>query len=88
MAVLLGVGAALFLPITTIFFIRNFSQWKNKKFKESYGAFYDGLRTDRLSSVFYHISFVVRRIAFTVIAIVASNYLFVQIFVLMLMSTL
>ena len=88
LTILLGSATAIFVPFTIIFFIRNFSKWEDKQFSERYGAFYDGLRTDRISSVFFHIFFMLRRIAFTLIAIYASHLLFVQIMILLLTSTI
>lgn len=72
MTVVLGLATAFFLPFTVVFFTRNFMQWEDHKFKERYGAFYDGLRTDRKSSALYHIFFIIRRISFTLVAIYAS----------------
>ena len=46
------------------------------------------MRTDRLSSIFFHINFVIRRLVFTLIAVFASEYLFVQMYALLVTSSL
>ena len=87
-SILLGVATALFLPVAMVFYLKNFKNWGDEAFASRYGAFYDGLRTDRKSSLLFHIIFLIRRFAFTMMAIYAGDYLFVQIWVLLATSTM
>lgn len=88
MTALLGTAVALFLPIAIIFYIKKFPKWTDDRFTDRYGAFYDGLRTNKLSSIIYHVFFVIRRLAFALVAIFGSEYIFLQIWTLLLTSTL
>ena len=87
-SILLGIATALFLPVSMVFYLKNFKNWGDEVFASRYGAFYDGLRTDRKSSLLFHIIFLIRRFAFTMMAIYAGEYLFVQIWVLLATSTM
>ena len=76
---LLAITTILFLPFMAIFYIRRFRQWGDETFEARYGAVFEGLRTDRKSSLGYPLLFVLRRILLALVAIVFLEYLFVQI---------
>ena len=86
--ILLGAATTLFLPVSMFFYLKYFKKWDDEVFSARYGAFYDGLRTDRKSSLLFHIIFLIRRFAFTMMAVYAADYLFVQIWVLLGTSTM
>ena len=83
---ILGLIVACFLPFMMIFYLLNFTNWDNDNFDKRYGTVFDGLRKDRKSSLFYPFFLIFRRLAFTIVALFASEYFFVQVFTLMLSS--
>ena len=86
MIIILGSIIVLFLPVTMVFFIKNSTKWADETFDERYGALLDGLFKDKRASIAFYVIFTLRRFIFTILAIFAAEYLFVQIFSLLLTS--
>ena len=59
---------ALLPAIILIFYCLKFKKWGEPSFEERYGAAYAGLRTDRRSSLFYPMNFILRRFALVLVA--------------------
>ena len=58
-----------FLPVwTLVFYCRKFEKLGDKDFEETYGSAYEGLRTDRRSSIFFPVFFIIRRYIFVILA--------------------
>ena len=59
-----------------VFYMCKFAHWQDEVFEERYGAVFEGLRTDRRSSLMYPFIFCMRRILLTfVVIIMADNFL-------------
>ena len=59
----------LLLPVfLLIFYCLKFKKWGKPGFEERYGAAIAGLRTDRRSSLFYPVNFILRRFALVLVA--------------------
>lgn len=67
-----------FPVIILVFYARNYSRWTKPDFDKKYGAIFTGLRKDRKSSLLYPFVFCFRRIVLTIVVILASKYLFLQ----------
>ena len=80
--ILFSIILLIFLPFTLIFYLKRFTSWGNENFDNRYGALFKGLRKDRKSSLIYPMMFIIRRFAFAMISIFATDYLFVQLIVI------
>ena len=74
--ILLGSAVCLLPFGLGLFYYRRFSEWENETFENRYGAFLEGLKKDKKSSLAYPVMFVSNRIFFSVIAIILSEYFF------------
>ena len=79
---ILGIVTFVFVPFALAFYISKFASWGDEDFDKKYGATLDGLRKDRYSSIAYYIIFILRRLLFAIVAILAPHNLAVQIFTL------
>ena len=69
----------LLLPVFfLIFYCLKFKKWGKPGFEERYGAAIAGLRTDRRSSLFYPVNFILRRFALVLVAKFTQDNFFVQ----------
>mmetsp|Transcript_38853 Transcript_38853/g.50866 ORF Transcript_38853/g.50866 Transcript_38853/m.50866 type:complete len:257 (-) Transcript_38853:602-1372(-) len=76
------------LPIwVLVFYCRNFKKWQNDGFEEKYGAIFEGLRTDRRSSLGYPMIFILRRFALVLVVTVGRDHLFAQMSLMVCFST-
>ena len=88
-AQILLVSAIVIFPLAVLaWYLCKFHQWSDEQFENRYGATLEGLRKDHRSSVIYPVLFITRRVMFAFVAIVAFDYLFVQFFSLLAMSTI
>ena len=63
-------------PLFMISFYPNyFNNWEDETFEIKWGAIFEGIRKDRLTSLFYPVYFILRRIIFAVMAVYLSNLL-------------
>jgi uncharacterized membrane protein YhdT len=66
-------------PITIpAFYLYNFHKLADEEFEEKWGAPYEGLRKDSRWSLFYPITFVVRRLAFAYLCVFMPGSLTIQ----------
>ena len=77
MTIILGLATLLLVPVVFVLYSRKFDRWEDDDFDEKYGAIFDGLRKDRYSSLFFILIFVLRRIAFALVAVLAYEYVVV-----------
>ena len=69
--------AGLFPFFVLGFYLYNFVNWGDENFEARYGTVLEGLRKDRRSSLLYPLTFSIRRILFTIVAIVTPKLFFV-----------
>jgi hypothetical protein len=60
----------------TVFYICKFKQWHHDEFENKMGAVLEGLDKHKISSLFYPVFFIIRRIVFAVQSIWFSDYFF------------
>ena len=83
---IMGISLLIFPVFVLVFYCKKFAKWSDESFQDKYGAIFEGLRTDRRSSLAYPIIFVLRRFIFVFLAIVTKQYFFIQLFVMILIS--
>ena len=72
-------AATLAFPIGVLaFYARRYQNWGDKDFDSKYGAIFVGLRKDKRTSLLYPFVFSLRRILLTIVIVVASSYLYLQ----------
>ena len=86
--IVLGVAIVLFPIFMIVFYCKSFAKWGDEDFEAKYGAVYEGLRKDKLSSLAYPVLFVTRRAVFAFVAIITIDNIFLQIQTLLLFSTI
>ena len=86
--VVLGPVVGIMLIVLMVFYWKAYERWGEPDFDEKYGAFFDGLRRDTKWALFYHLIFLFRRLAFSIVAIFALEYFFVKVWCLFIFSTL
>ena len=69
--------AGLFPFFVMGFYLYNFIHWKDEHFEARFGTVIEGLRKDRRSSLLYPLTFSVRRMLFTIVALVTPKLFFV-----------
>ena len=73
-SVLLGT-IVITTPITIPwFYLKHFDQLEDEEFEEKWGATYEGLSEKNKWSLVYPVSFVLRRLAFAIIAFWGSGF--------------
>ena len=82
--VFFGIALAFFLPLVFFFYFKMRKNWQDKNFNSRYGEIFVGLRKDRASSLFYPMNLFLRRFLFTLVAILAVEYIFAQLWVMYL----
>ena len=78
------IALSILLPLVFVFYFRMRKKWLDTTFNGKYGEIFVGLRKDRVSSLFYPMNLFIRRFLFTMVAILALEYIFAQIWVMYL----
>ena len=79
--------AGLFPFFVLGFYMFNFVNWDEKHYKARYGTVLEGLRKDKRSSLLYPLTFSIRRILFTIVAIITPKLFFVQMLFVFITAT-
>ena len=86
--VVLTLAIAIFPIFFIVFYLYNFKRWKNKSFKDKYGAVLEGLKKDSRWSVLYPIIFIFRRLCLIWVVTIGRKNLFLQITSLVIFSAI
>ena len=78
MACLFGVLLIIAPFFVAIFYYRNFDKFEDEEFKETYGSVYEGLKTTNRTVIVYAVYLLIRRAAFTFLAILIYRQVMVQ----------
>lgn len=84
LTVFFAIALSILLPLVFIFYFRMRKKWMDKTFNGRYGEIFVGLRKDRVSSLYYPMNLFIRRFLFTMVAILAIEHVFAQIWVMYL----
>ena len=79
--------AGLFPFFVLGFYMFNFVNWDEKNYEARYGTVLEGLRKDKRSSLLYPLTFSIRRILFTIVAIITPKLFFVQMLFVFITAT-
>jgi hypothetical protein len=88
MTVILGPAVVIFSCVMAVFYLRTFERWGDPEFEDRYGAVFEGLRRETKLALLYPAIFIIRRVLFAVVAILFAEDVIVQIFSLLVFSTL
>jgi len=88
MTVIFGPVVLIGIVVLGFFYVKTFNRWSDEDYDNKYGAVFEGLRKDTKAALFYPLIFMVRRIAFSIVAIFTLEHLFLQIWCLFIFSTL
>ena len=86
--VILGPAVVIFSCVMAVFYLRTFERWGDPEFEDRYGAVFEGLRRETKLALLYPAIFIIRRVLFAVVAILFAEDVIVQIFSLLVFSTL
>ena len=78
-----AICLSIFLPLVFFFYFKMRKNWTDPSFNGKYGEIFFGLRKDRASSLLYPLNLFLRRFIFSIVAILALEYVFAQIMVML-----
>ena len=85
---ILAMMLALLPFFISIFYMKNFAKLADEEFREKYGTPYEGLMTNKRSSIAYSVIFIVRRLLFSAICITLYNNIMIELPLLVLLTML
>lgn len=81
----LMTAASIAIPIFFIvFYYPRFKMWSDETFSQRWCVIMDGLKLEKIESLFYPFLFVIRRMVFVASVILLQNHMYVQLFLVLI----